>query len=38
MVVEAFRTINDYKDKLKGMKRVYEAPVMAHFTAKFEKL
>jgi tryptophanase len=38
MVVEAFRTISEYKDKLEGMKRVYEAPVMAHFTAKFEKL
>jgi tryptophanase len=38
MVVEALRNINNRKDEIKGMKRTYEAPVMAHFTAKFEKI
>lgn len=38
MVIEAFKRINKRKDQIRGMKRTYEASVMAHFTARFEKL
>lgn len=37
-VIEALKRINKRKDQIRGMKRTYEAPVMAHFTARFEKL
>lgn len=38
MVIEALKRINKRKDQIRGMKRTYEASVMAHFTARFEKL
>lgn len=38
MVVAAMKRLNERKDEIRGMKRVYEAPVMAHFTARFEWL
>lgn len=35
-VAEIFETINGQKDKIRGLKMVYEAPVLRHFTARFE--
>jgi tryptophanase len=34
VVIEVFKN----RDKLKGYKIIYEAPMLRHFTAKFEKL
>jgi len=38
MVVRAFRNIRGRKDHIRGLKLVYEAPVLRHFTAVFEQL
>jgi tryptophanase len=35
-VVEIFETINEQKGKIRGLKMIYEAPVLRHFTARFE--
>jgi tyrosine phenol-lyase len=38
MVVRALRNIAGRKDRIRGLKLVYEAPVLRHFTAVFEQL
>lgn len=38
MVVETMKNIVARKDTVRGLKLVYEAPVMRHFTARFERL
>jgi tryptophanase len=38
MVVRALRNIRGRKDQVRGLKLVYEAPVLRHFTAVFEQL
>lgn len=35
-VAEAVIEVFNYREKLKGMKLVYEAPILRHFSAKFE--
>jgi len=37
-VAEIFEIINKQKDKIKGLKMIYEAPVLRHFTARFEQI
>lgn len=37
-VIEVIEEVNKKKDKMKGYKIVYEAPMLRHFTAKFEQL
>lgn len=37
-IVEIFGIINEQKNNIKGLKMVYEAPVLRHFTAKFEQI
>ena len=37
-IVEVFDEINKQKNDIKGLKMVYEAPVLRHFTARFEQL
>jgi tryptophanase len=37
-VAEIFEIINKQKDKIRGLKMVYEAPVLRHFTARFTQI
>ena len=37
-VVEALKRIAARKEEIKGLKIVYEAPVLRHFSARFELL
>lgn len=38
MVVRALRNIRERRDEIRGLKLIYEAPVLRHFTAEFERL
>jgi tyrosine phenol-lyase len=37
-VIEVIEAVNDNKKNIRGLKMIYEAPVLRHFTAKFEQL
>ena len=37
-VIEAIDEVNKKKNELKGFRIIYEAPMLRHFTAKFEKI
>ena len=37
-VVEVLEEIRDHRDELRGLRMVHEAPVLRHFTARFEEL
>ncbi|MCX7836172.1 MAG: tryptophanase [bacterium] len=37
-VVEGFQKVVEKKDQIRGLKFVYETPILRHFTAKFEKV
>jgi tyrosine phenol-lyase len=37
-IAEVIGLVNQEKDKIKGFKMVYEAPVLRHFTARFETI
>ena len=38
MVVRALRNTRERRDEIRGLKLIYEAPVLRHFTAEFERL
>ena len=38
MVVRALRNIRERRDEIRGLKLIYEAPVLRHFTEEFERL
>lgn len=37
-IINVLERINENKENIRGMERIYEAPVMAHFTARFRRL
>jgi tryptophanase len=37
-VIEVIEEVNKDKNNIKGLKMIYEAPVLRHFTAKFEQV
>ena len=38
VIVNAFKAINERKENIKGLKMVYQAEIMRHFTARFEMI
>ena len=37
-VAEAIETLNSHKDTIKGLRITWQAPVLRHFTARFEPM
>jgi len=37
-VIEILDIVNKEKNSIRGLKMIYEAPVLRHFTAKFEQV